>query len=140
MGHENPDDGLIRRYLLGQLAEGELEQLEEKMMADNELFSAVLLAEDEIVEEYVQGELSESDRAGFEASFLSTPEGRQQVTYAKALRKHVLTAAAEAADAGKTGPLRQPMSPHAAWWKQLAFSPPLRVAASLVMVLGLGLG
>src|SRR5947207_12411436 len=102
MGHENPDDGLIRRYLLGQLAEGEGEQLEEKMMADNELFNAVLLAEDEMVEEYVEGELPESDRAGFEASFLSTPKGRQQVTIARALKKHSSTIAPGAADAGKT--------------------------------------
>src|SRR6266404_575109 len=140
MGHENPDDGLIRRYLLGQLAEGELEQLEEKMMADNELFSAVLLAEDEMVEEYVDGELPESDRPGFEASFLSTPEGRQQVTYAKALRKHVAAATDEAANAAKPGPVRQPMPPLAAWWKQLPFSPSLRLASTLVIVLGLGLG
>jgi hypothetical protein len=89
MAHENQDDGLIRRYLLSQLAEDEREQLEERMMADNSFFDAVVLAEDEMVEEYVQGELSASERAGFEASFLSTPEGRQQVTYAKALRKYL---------------------------------------------------
>jgi CHAT domain-containing protein/Tfp pilus assembly protein PilF len=89
MAQENQDGGLIRRYLLCQLAEDELEQLEEKMMADNEFFRAVVLAEDEMVEEYVQGELPEGDRAEFEASFLSTPEGRQQVAYAKALSEYV---------------------------------------------------
>ena len=58
MAHENQDDALMRRYLLGQLAEDERQQLEEKMMADNEFFNRVLLAEDEMVEEYVQGEMS----------------------------------------------------------------------------------
>lgn len=89
MGHENQDEGLIRRYLLGQLAEDELQRLEERLMADDDLFNAVLLAEDEMVEEYVQGELSASDQAGFEASFLSTSEGRHKVAYLTALGKYV---------------------------------------------------
>ena len=88
MGYEIEDE-VIRRYLLIQLAEDERQQLEEKIMADNELFNRVLLAEDELVEEYLQGELPEIDRAEFEASFLSTPEGRQQVSLANALRKYV---------------------------------------------------
>ena len=138
MAHENSEDGLIRRYLLGQLEEDELGQLEEKMMADNELFNMVLLGEDEMVEEYVQRELSESDRARFEASFLSTPQGREKVAYAKALRKHVSKPAPDGTDT-EEGPV-QLMSALAAWWKQLTFSPSLRLAASLVIVLGFGLG
>ncbi|HYV07046.1 MAG TPA: CHAT domain-containing protein [Blastocatellia bacterium] len=89
MAGENQDHDLMRRYLLGQLAEDELQKFEEKMMADNELYNRVLLAEDEMVEEYLQGELSETERAGFEASFLSTAEGRRQVSFAKALSEYV---------------------------------------------------
>jgi CHAT domain-containing protein/cytochrome c-type biogenesis protein CcmH/NrfG len=85
MAHENDEEGLIRRYLLGRLVEDELLRVEEKIMADTEFFNLVLLAEDEIVEEYVEGELPESDRADFKASFESTPEGRLQVSLAKAL-------------------------------------------------------
>lgn len=122
MAHENQDEGLIRRYLLGQLAEDELQRLEERLMADNEFFNAVLLGEDEMVEEYVQGDLSASDRAGFEASFLSTPEGRQQVAYAKALSKHVKD-------------LQRPV-----WWRRPERAPYLRLAAAAVIVLAIGLG
>jgi len=120
MAHETPDDGLIRRYLLGRLAEGEREQLEEKMMADNEFFNAVLLAEDEMVEEYVQRELPESDRASFEASFLSTPEGRQQVAYAKALSRYV--------------------SPTPVWWRRPNLVPYVRWAAAAIAVLVVAVG
>jgi CHAT domain-containing protein/lipopolysaccharide biosynthesis regulator YciM len=88
MDHENRDDGLIRRYLLAQLAEDELERLEERMMADNELFNRVLLAEDEMVEEYVQKQLSEQDRFRFEASFLATEAGRRQVAVKRALYEY----------------------------------------------------
>lgn len=86
---DDDEDGLIERYLLGRLEEGERLQVEEKIMADTEFFNLVLLAEDEMVEKYVQSELPESDRAEFEASFLSTPEGRQQVSLAKALYEYV---------------------------------------------------
>lgn len=89
MAQENQDGGLIRRYLLGQLSEDELQRLEEKMMAENEFFNLVLVTEDEMIEEYVQRELPESDRAEFEASFLSTEEGRQKVLYATALSAYV---------------------------------------------------
>src|SRR5258707_1321711 len=89
MAHEDQDGGLIRRYLLGQLSEDELQRLEEKMMADNEFFNTVLVTEDEVIEEYVQGELPEIDRVRFEASFLSTDEGRQKVAYATALTEYV---------------------------------------------------
>jgi CHAT domain-containing protein/Flp pilus assembly protein TadD len=128
MAHENQDEGLIRRYLLGQLAEDEQDQLEEKMMADTDFFNQVLLAEDEMVEEYVQGELPESDRAGFEATFLSTPLGRQQVAYAKALREYVKKDVSPVPDQ------------RLEWWKRPAFVPYFRVATAAVVLLGVGLG
>jgi CHAT domain-containing protein/Tfp pilus assembly protein PilF len=166
MAHDNDEDGLIRRYLLGQLAEDEREQLEEKMMADNELFDRVLLAEDEMVEQYVQGELPESDRAGFEAAFLSTPEGRQQVTFAKALSRQVkdVSPAPDAEELVREEPvanepiavrprtkdqltegpvpeerrLNREVNP-AAWWRRPVLVPYLAAAAA-VIVMGLGIG
>lgn len=120
MAQENQDIGLIRRYLLGQLSEDELRRLEEKMMADNEFFNLVLVTEDEIIEEFVQGELPEIDRGVFEASFLSTQEGRQQISYAKALRKYVHD-------------IPRPV------WRRPHLVPYLRLAAAAVIVLAIGL-
>jgi len=122
MAHENRDDGLIRRYLLGRLGEDELQQLEERIMVDNELFDQVLLAEDEMVEDYVNRDLPESDRSDFESSFVSTPEGRQQVAYVSALRRHVKD-------------ISRPV-----WWRRPGIVPYLRLAAAAVIVIGLGLG
>lgn len=165
MAHENQGEDLIRRYLLGQLAEDEREHVEEKMMADNEFFNAVLLAEDEMIEEYVQGELSESDREGFEASFLSTPEGRQQVAYAKALGKFVkdvspssetdvridektptIERPAKMGERQPTevpvveGPLLDNKVKPSVWWRRPAIVPYLRLAAAAIVVLSVGLG
>jgi CHAT domain-containing protein len=163
MAHENQDDGLIRRYLLGRLGEDEREQLEEKMLADNEVFNRVLLAEDEMVEDYVNGELPESDRAEFEASFLSTPEGRKQVTYARALSEYVKDASPSRDAEVRVGenPIeREPLTElqrkflptqvaeapfrgsgvKPVWWRRPALVPYLAGAAAAVIVIGLGLG
>ena len=157
MGYEIEGE-VIRRYLLGQLTEDERQQLEERIMVDTELFNRVLLAEDEMVEEYVQGELSESERAGFETSFLSTPDGRQQVSFAKALSEYVKEASPAqqgpvpaqegsiAKDRVAEGPVaKDPVSAEPprdinvsplVWWRR----PYFRLATAAVVVLGLGLG
>jgi hypothetical protein len=55
------------------------------------------VAEEELVEEYAQGGLSDSARERFEHSFLCTPEGRQQLNFSLALKKYVSEATAAAA-------------------------------------------
>jgi CHAT domain-containing protein len=128
MAHENQDDDLIRRYLLARLAEDELQRLEEKMIADNDFFNRVLLAEDEMVEEYVHDELSANDRAEFEASFLSTPEGRQQVTYAKALSKYVKEASPVTEEPRRESEVKP------AWWRRPALVPYLAAAVAAIVI------
>ena len=93
----------------------------------------------------------ESERAGFEASFLSTPDGRKQVSFAKALDKYVSRAAASEASAGtqsvgeeanrvteEAGRVSKVIRP--VWWRHPALVPYLRMAAAAVIVVGLGLG
>jgi CHAT domain-containing protein/tetratricopeptide (TPR) repeat protein len=127
------EKNLIRRYLLGQLTEDELQQLEKRMMTDSELFNRLLLAEDEMVDEYVEDRLPERDRELFEASFLATADGREQVSFARSLRKYVSAAAAESPDKVIKG--HQPF-----WRKHPAFGSYVRLAAAAVVLLGIGLG
>lgn len=169
MAQENQDGGLISRYLLGRLQENELEQLEERMMVDSELFERVLLAEDEMIEAYVNGELAKSEVSDFKASFLSTPEGRQQVAYAEALRRHVkdvstsptVDDAAGSEDPGsrqrvveapleKEKPAERPVADEPflksnvvypqVWWRRRELDPYFKLAAAAVIVIGLAVG
>lgn len=166
MAQENQDGGLISRYLLGRLQENELEQLEERMMVDTEFYEQVLLAEDEMVEAYVNSDLPERDVADFRASFLSTAEGRQKVAYAKAMHEYVpnhssnsdeaerengkaVATALEIKTVAKGTPeterqkndqaakVRNISRP--AWWRRPALAPYLAAAAA-VMVIGVGFG
>lgn len=95
---ENSDS--IRRYLLGELSEQEREQLERRLMAEDDLYQQLLVAEDDLVDEYVTSTLPEQDRAKFGRHFLQVPELRQDVRFAVALRKHALKTAPQATTEG----------------------------------------
>ena len=90
------DGSTMKRYLLGDLAEEQCEQLEERLLTEDETFQELLLVENELVNDYVSGELAGSDREKFSNHFLSTPERRQKLEFASALRRYVSeTTAAE---------------------------------------------
>jgi len=83
---------LIRRYLLGELREGERVDIERRLMTDEECFDSLLLAEADLADEYTRGELSDSDRQRFEDYFLLAPERRRDLRFAKALTKYASAA------------------------------------------------
>lgn len=73
------DQQLLTRYLLEDLSEEELEGLEEGYLTDDDLYMKLMVAEDEIIAAYIQGELSRSDRAKFEKAFLTNPHRLRKV-------------------------------------------------------------
>ena len=88
----NPDvesGSTLKRYMLGELDQEEQQRLEREIMTDNHTFEQLSVAEDELVEEYLEGSLSAREREKFEKHFLSTPERRQELKLAKALRRYV---------------------------------------------------
>ena len=89
------DTSLFRRYLLGDLDESEQEALERKLMTSDEHFQELLIAEDEIVDDFCAGKLSASQEQKYRHRFLITPERRLQHRFGGALRKIVSTAAAQ---------------------------------------------
>jgi hypothetical protein len=83
------DEQLIRQYLLGELDEQQLQQVEERTMTDDDFYRQVELIEDELVEEYVSSGLTEQQRARFEQVYLANPKGRQQVSFTTAFNTHL---------------------------------------------------
>ena len=133
MSHETKHEAVIRRYLLGRLTEDERRQFEEDMMTDNDLFDALLLAEDDMVEEYLEGSIPEPERTEFESAYLSTPDGHNRLNLGRALRTYVSNAGAAELRPATSG--RQ-----ARWWARPDVAPYLRAAAAALIVLGLGFG
>ena len=93
----------MKRYLLGQLTEKEQQQLEEQLMTSNECFEQLLVAEDELVDEFLHGTLSAGEQQRFNNYFLCTPDRRQKLRFSRSLQRYLL-ANAERPRAVWTGP------------------------------------
>jgi hypothetical protein len=79
------DETLLMKYLLGGLAEEEQVRIEDRAFADPAFMDALQAAEADLIDAYVQGELTAFDRRAFEYRFLVSPVRRSKVEFARAL-------------------------------------------------------
>lgn len=86
---ESDDTRLLIRYLLDELSEGEQERVEERYASDDTFYSRLLATEDELIDSYVLGDISNDDRARFEQVYLSNPHRRKKVESNRALLEMV---------------------------------------------------
>src|SRR5215217_9468494 len=80
------NEKLISRYLLGELPEEQQVQIEDRAFSDKDYLATITTVENDLIDEYVRGELSAADRQRFESRFLASAERRKRVEFAKALR------------------------------------------------------
>jgi flagellar biosynthesis regulator FlaF len=74
----------IRRFLLGEMTDGERTAFEEKFIAeDSGLFDEINVAEDELIESYIRGTLSSTEKRKFEQNFLISETRRQRVAFTR---------------------------------------------------------
>lgn len=97
-------DHVMRRYLLGDLPEEAQIEVEERLLADPEYLSELLIAENDLTDDYVQGSLSDFDKERAAIYLLAVPEGRQKLSFAKALNDYVSEATPLSASSRNTRP------------------------------------
>lgn len=85
----NEDDRLVR-YLLGLLPEEEAARMEEVYLANDELNDDLQASERDLIDRYVEGSLSKSERDQFEKFFLCSPGRHEKLRFARALRAYGL--------------------------------------------------
>lgn len=95
----------LRQYLLGLLAEGSREEIEKGLLRDEDLFEELLIAEDDLVDNYLGGELSRNERTAFEQHFLATTERQEKLTFARAFNRHMTATHPSEIAAGRFWPL-----------------------------------
>ena len=78
-------DARLTRYLLGAVSPAERENIEAEYLVDEDVFEQMLIAEDELVDAYARGELSDQERGQFEKNFLTSERGRDRVHFSQAL-------------------------------------------------------
>ncbi|MEK6324983.1 MAG: hypothetical protein AABN33_25355 [Acidobacteriota bacterium] len=87
-------DKKLTRYLLGKLTGEERIEVEDRYLSDGKFFDELAVAEDELIDDYVRGELSHSNRELFERNFLCSTGRHERVKSARALMKFADTHAA----------------------------------------------
>lgn len=139
------DDGILRRYLLGALPEADAERLHELSVADDAFAGRLDAIENDLVDAYVRGELSQQNLKQFKSFYLSSPRRREKVRLAEgflALELRVAPAPSKAkgepADSssqpGKVSPGRPAW--HLVAFPRFAFQWGLAVASLALLVAG----
>lgn len=75
----------LKQYLLGLLPEPDQTELELSFLSDDEAYQQLLLAEDDLIEAYLQDELSTHEQERFHRIFLAHPERQQKLKLTQAL-------------------------------------------------------
>ncbi len=84
MSKKTYNNQTITRYLLGSLAEAEAERFDELSFTDDEFAEALSVAEKDLVDAYVQGELTGVESEQFKTHYLASPLRREKVEFAQA--------------------------------------------------------
>src|SRR5215510_10414646 len=138
METRSTNENLIVRYLMGDLPEDEQTRLEDRAFSDRDYMRNIVAVESDLIDEYVRGELSDSERQQFERLFLVSAERQRKVEFARALASVIPEARTE--DAAQPALVLAPTS----WWNSFVTSlrglnPALKfsmAAAAIALVIG----
>jgi len=104
------------RYLLRTLSEQEGERVEERYFSDDAEFEELEIAEEELIDRYVRGELSQSDKDAFERTLVAVPRLRERVQFARLFENKL---SATEIPLNQPGEIREPVSDKVTWWHKL---------------------
>ena len=72
-------DVSLRQFLLGQLDDGQRQRLESRFLTDPQFKERILAAEQELIEDYLDGSLAKADRESFLLRFAQTTEQQRKL-------------------------------------------------------------
>jgi len=98
--------------------------VEDRAFADREFLDALEAAEADLIDAWVRGELSPSERRAFERRFLTSPQRRNKVEFARALAKVT----------SESKPVEAPQKTFRRWPFGMQWSPALQWAAGLAFL------
>ncbi len=79
------NEELIVQYLLGELPEKQQVEIEDLAFQDELYLQNILAVENDLIDEYIRGEIPSNKRQRFESHFLASAERRSKVAFARAL-------------------------------------------------------
>jgi hypothetical protein len=84
----NDDSEIVRKYLLGQLSDGEKQDFEQRLLTENELNEELDVTTEELVDEYLVRQLPKTESQWFEDHYLSSPQGKHSLKFARTFQRH----------------------------------------------------
>ncbi|HEX4948525.1 MAG TPA: hypothetical protein VFZ34_17760 [Blastocatellia bacterium] len=132
------EDKLLARYLLGTLSEEERAQVEEQLFANTDCYDRLLALKEELTDQCVLGDLTRREQQTFARRFLTTPEGREDALFARALDAVVRE------EKAAQQPIAQPTATTLSWREKLVqyFQFPVwqmaMTAAAVLLAIGAG--
>jgi len=93
MKEESMTDASLREFLLGKLADEELERVENLYLTDSQTRERVLALEQDLIEDYLENSLSEEDKERFLARYADTDEQRRKLRITKSIKDWAVTEA-----------------------------------------------
>ena len=85
------DTNQILRYLLRdsndvELCDDEFQQIEMRYLANDDFFQQITAIEDELIQSYVNGELSDDEKRRFERVYLGDPAKSERIRFSLNLK------------------------------------------------------
>jgi hypothetical protein len=145
MSKEQYNNETVVQYLLGTLPEAEAEALDELSFTDDEFAAALSVAEKDLVDAYMQGELSGPTLEQFKAHYLASPLRRERVQFAQALQTFAAQAATAQTEETVAEKREHSLAKSKSWFSTLSIFTAPRLAwqwgmafAALVLLIGGG--
>jgi hypothetical protein len=79
----------MKTYLLGTLDGDRKSQLEERILSEPDVYEELLVTEEDLIDQYVAGSLTEFEQQQFETNFLTTSERQKNLQFARLLKRYL---------------------------------------------------
>jgi len=89
MQEPNNEQAMLREYLLGELDEEQQEQVETRLLGDEDFAERLYVTQNNLIDDFVFGVLSEHEAQRFETNFTLTDDRRKKILISQALSSYV---------------------------------------------------
>ena len=132
MKDETVSDALLREFLLGSIDEEARERVEDVFLTDSQTRERLLIVEQELIEEYLEGTLTTADKEKFLSRYAQTAEQRRKLRITKSIKDWAIKESSLTQTVPATVSTRSRL--HARLRLKPAFVVPIAVAAVILIV------
>ncbi len=86
----NPTDATLRQFLLRVLDQDDSAEIEKLFISDPEWKQRILVAEEDLIEAYLEGTLSPTERQQFLTQYGDTPQRQRRLQITKLIKEHAV--------------------------------------------------